>query len=515
MPPTLTYPGVYVEELPSGVRTVAGVATSVTAFLGRALRGPVDRPVTIHNFGDFERIFGGLWIDGPMSYAVRDFYTNGGSQAIVVRLFRDPGDGVATLTLPGTAGGEDWVLEAASPGAWGRKLIAAVDREGVDDEIAERYHLEKADPFNLTLTDLSPGGGTERLVNLSVKDGVRRVDEVLARSSRLARVRDPLPAEPPADTPGVEALAGEDSAPLTPADYQGSRARKTGIFALERTDLFNLLCIPPDQHGGDTDVAVYRTAMEYCQDRRAMVIVDSPAAWGTDPAAARDGLAGLGLTGTPARNAALYFPRIVAGDPLREGQATTRVPCGAVAGVMARTDAERGVWKAPAGLDASVAGIQGLETDLTDDENGMLSPLGINCLRNLAAAGRVVWGARTLRGADRLADEYKYLPVRRLALFIEESLYRGTQWVVFEENDQPLWIQIRLNVDSFLDTLFRQGAFQGSSPRDAYFVKCDAETTTQDDVDRGVVNILVGFAPLKPAEFVVVKIQQIAGQTAA
>jgi phage tail sheath protein FI len=163
-------------------------------------------------------------------------------------------------------------------------------------------------------------------------------------------------------------------------------------------------------------------------------------------------------------------------------------------------------------LDASLNGISALDVNLTDEENGLLNPLGINCLRSFPVTGRVIWGARTLRGADQLSDEYKYIPVRRLVLYIEESLYRGTQWVVFEPNDEPLWSQIRLNVGSFMHTLFRQGAFQGKSPNEAYFVKCDKETTTQDDINKGIVNIVVGFAPLKPAEFVVIKIQQMAGQ---
>jgi uncharacterized protein len=172
------------------------------------------------------------------------------------------------------------------------------------------------------------------------------------------------------------------------------------------------------------------------------------------------------------------------------------------------------VWKAPAGLDANFVGVTGLAVNLTDAENGELNPLGINCLRAFPGM-KVVWGARTLRGADQLADEWKYIPVRRTALFIEESLYRGTQWVVFEPNDEPLWAQIRLSVGAFMHSLFRQGAFQGQSPKDAYFVKCDKETTTQDDINKGIVNILVGFAPLKPAEFVVVRLQQMAGQIQA
>lgn len=223
----------------------------------------------------------------------------------------------------------------------------------------------------------------------------------------------------------------------------------------------------------------------------------------------------IGISGTNGRNAALYYPRVVQSDSLREGQLDTFVPCGIVAGVMARTDSQRGVWKAPAGNDAGITGVNALTLNLTDAQNGNLNPLGINCLRSFPVVGRVIWGARTLRGADQLADEYKYVPIRRLALYIEESLYRGTQWVVFEPNDEPLWAQIRLNVGAFMHDLFRQGAFQGSTPREAYLVKCDSETTTQYDIDRGVVNILVGFAPLKPAEFVIIKIQQLAGQDTA
>jgi phage tail sheath protein FI len=179
---------------------------------------------------------------------------------------------------------------------------------------------------------------------------------------------------------------------------------------------------------------------------------------------------------------------------------------------MARTDTDRGVWKAPAGLQATLTGVPDLAVRLSDDQNGQLNPLGINCLRAFPVVGRVVWGARTLAGADMLASDWKYVPVRRLALYLEESLYRGTQWVVFEPNDEPLWAQIRLSVGSFMHEQFRQGAFQGATPREAYFVKCDGETTTQADRDRGIVNILVGFAPLKPAEFVVIRLQQIAEQ---
>lgn len=172
----------------------------------------------------------------------------------------------------------------------------------------------------------------------------------------------------------------------------------------------------------------------------------------------------------------------------------------------------RGVWKAPAGIEASLTGVSGVTQTLTDMENGVLNLKAINCIRNFSVYGTVVWGARTLQGNQERGSEWKYCPVRRTALFLEESLYRGMKWVVFEPNDEPLWAQIRLNAGAFMQGLFRKGAFQGSTPRDAYFVKCDKDTTTQDDINQGIVNIVVGFAPLKPAEFVIIKLQQMAGQ---
>ncbi|MEA3276251.1 MAG: phage tail sheath subtilisin-like domain-containing protein [Pseudomonadota bacterium] len=533
MPVTPTYPGVYIEEVPSGVRTIVGVATSITAFIGRAARGPVDDPVTINNFGDFERIFGGLGLDYPMSYPLRDFFLNGGTQAIVVRLYNAPNQGGAETAQIDTNG---LTLEAASRGSWANTLRARVDHDvpapanpGDPHPLpwVDTFGLTSADLFNLTVRDTATGG-KETFFNLTVAESPRRVDRVLEKESSFVRVSGSLPGSiptadnditDPADPVWTDdnfsspvSTDGEDSTGLDQGAYEGSQANKTGLYALEDADLFNLLCIPPDTRGGDVPSAVWSTALSYCQQRRAMLIVDPRSGWNS-AANARDNLdTDIGLTGLVARNAALYFPRVRQADSLLDGQIDTFVPCGIVAGVLARTDATRGVWKAPAGTEAALRGTQGLAVKMTNDENGMLNPLGINSLRSFPIIGRVVWGTRTLRGADQLADEYKYIPVRRLALFIEESLFRGTQWVVFEPNDEPLWSQIRLNVGAFMQNLFRQGAFQGSSPRDAYFVKVDSETTTQNDINLGIVNIVVGFAPLKPAEFVIIKIQQIAGQ---
>jgi phage tail sheath protein FI len=200
-------------------------------------------------------------------------------------------------------------------------------------------------------------------------------------------------------------------------------------------------------------------------------------------------------------------------DPLNENRPRNVGGSGTVAGIYARTDSARGIWKAPAGTETPLRGARLPEKGkMTDPENGAINPQGINALRTFPVYGTIAWGARTMDGADVKGSEWKYVPVRRTALHIEESLYQGLGWVVFEPNDEPLWGQIRLNVGSFMHDLFRQGAFQGKSPREAYLVKCDNETTTQSDINRGVVNLLVGFAPLKPAEFVVIRIQQLAGQ---
>jgi hypothetical protein len=577
------------------------VATAITAFIGRALRGPTDEPVTINSNSDFERIFGGLWTESALGFAVRDFYLNGGSQAIIVRLYhpkfattqdRDKALAAATAVATATTGADvptaaaaaataaaafttepektaaevvanavaqaaalagatvasvkaaaDAAVPLAAPmnkatldvngldleakyeGAWGNNLRARVD----DDVVGP----DAANIFNLSIRDGSTGQ-IEVLRNVSVLPGhVRQVDKVLLNESQLVQMTGVLPASKPAahadlavgETDiwadnatatnakvGSSALAS-DGGNLDNNDFTGSGKEnaKTGLYALKKADLFNILCIPPYLATGDVDAALVGTAAAYCEQSRAVLLVDPPATW-IDKDKAK---AGVSAIGTSSKNSALFFPRLKQPNPLRGNQIEEFVPCGAVAGIFSRTDTQRGVWKAPAGLEATLVGVPQLSVPLTDPENGELNPLGVNCLRAMPAAGRVVWGARTLQGDDRLASEWKYIPVRRTALYIEESLYRGTQWVVFEPNDEPLWAQIRLNIGAFMQNLFRQGAFQGKTPAEAYFVKCDKETTTQTDINLGIVNIVVGFAPLKPAEFVIIKLQQMAGQIAA
>ncbi len=268
----------------------------------------------------------------------------------------------------------------------------------------------------------------------------------------------------------------------------------TGVYALDRAEPFNLLNVP-----GCADPAPLAALQAFCRARLAFLLVDSVD--GQTSAGARMTAAPpVALTGPDAVNAAYYFPWIV-------GTAGVRPPCGAVAGIYARTDASHGVWKAPTGTDARLDGNSAPILTITDAENGALNSQGVNCIRAFPARGTLVWGARTLRGADGMASEWKYVPVRRTALFIEASLEASLKWTLFEPNDERLWSQIRLSAGTFMNALFRQGAFQGASPREAYFIKCDATTTTAADIGAGFANLVVGFAPLKPAEFIVITLQ--------
>jgi len=649
MPVAVTYPGVYVEEIPSGVRTIVGVATSIGAFVDYFAAGPMNKAMRILSLADFENQYGGLDIRSEASYAIQQFFLNGGTEAYVVRVASATKGNAAVAAAIGLAdtatSSAVLIATANSEGSWGNNLRLDVDYNTTDPSTQ----------FNLTVTEITLVNGlaqiiaTETFRNLVIDPtNASDVMAVVNAGSQLITISEVSTGKRPAQTGTASALApdlakllkadtmdvslgatkigtlaGLPDPPFTMAslaailqsqirtlgglgnatvsvvgptssnaylvaktgtgkwsDYlafsdagaglafklgfdksafniqqytvggiaaqaqtlpdgknqqkgddgkwdpsasgdasgvatavKGDSAKKTGMYALLDVDLFNLLCLPvtanlPD----DQALAIASAAESLCTDRRAFYLLDVP-----QQASSRDKVDAVmnwlsSYATLRSKNAALYFPRIDIPDPLNGFRARPTPPSGTIAGLCARTDGTRGVWKAPAGTEATLAGVQKLEYKLTDLENGVLNPLAINCLRNFPIYGPVCWGARTLNGADQMADDYKYIPVRRLALFIEESLYRGTQWVVFEPNDEPLWAQIRLNVGAFMHNLFRQGAFQGQTPQDAYFVKCDKQTTTQNDINLGIVNIIVGFAPLKPAEFVVIQIQQIAGQ---
>ena len=529
MPVAISYPGVYIEELSSGVHTITGVATSIAAFVGWAYQGPVDEAVLVESWSDFAAQYGGLTnnagIPNYLGYAVNQFFANGGSQAYIVRIAWNGllKGGTGTPAAPETAtatAGAILDLYASSPGTWANAYSVSTV-------------LGATGRFTLNVLETASGAVVESFANLSVSptDPEYVVAVINADSQYVTFVDPATPGNsitPPTGTltAATVPLATADPAPkgdgtvLVPNDGNfeialGSTPSGTntyGIHLLDRVEIFNLLCVP-----GETDSPTIQNLQQYCADNRAFMIVDAP------QLATTAGLAGTGPVGNGgvgnlgnllyAPNSAYYYPWVLAPDPLMGNRPALFPPCGFVAGIYSSTDADRGVWKAPAGIAAGLSGVLALQYNLTDAENGELNPLGINCLREFRTYGDVVWGARTLAGSDNAGSQWMYVPIRRLALFLESSLYNGTQWVVFEPNDEPLWGQIRMNVGSFLQGLFLQGAFQGTSPDQAYFVKCDAENNPQSSIDQGIVNILVGFAPLYPAEFVIIQIQQIAAQS--
>ncbi|GAA4697029.1 phage tail sheath family protein [Phytohabitans rumicis] len=525
MPVTPTYPGLYVEEVPSGVHPIVGAATADTAFVDYFARGPVNTPTRVTSFADFERVFGGLNAASEGSYAVLQYYLNGGQNAWIVRI--DHGDpATATVTLAGGSPPSD-VLEisASSPGLWGNALRVAVTQT-VPPE---------AGRFNLFVQETRVDAGVLAVVATESHLGLTMdqtdpsyVATAVNSASSLIRVTDATGLVPPTlvaptasgDAPasayvdlddGDEGDALETDGDLSTTDL--ADALEDGWATLDRIDpfIFNLLCVPAIALLAEANQgAAIGAAETFCEQRRAFLIVDPPRL--SNASAALEWLSDVGRI--PSANAAVYFPRVLVTDPLNGGRQREIGASGTIAGIYARTDAARGVWKAPAGIDATVRAATPAGS-VNDADSGVLNPQGVNALRTFAVFGPVVWGARTLLGADQRASQWKYVPVRRTALYIENSLVAGLQWVVFEPNDEPLWAQIRLNVGAFMQGLFLQGAFQGTTPREAYLVKCDRTTTTQLDIDRGVVNILVGFAPLKPAEFVVIRIQQLAGQAQA
>jgi phage tail sheath protein FI len=521
---TVSYPGVYVQEIGAPPPDV-GVTTSLAAFIGRAPMGPVDTPVTVNNWGDYHRVFGGLDGDSSMSYQVSAFFENGGGQAVCVRLFEAPAGGDtdgcrATLSLgAGPAGdGAPLVLAAASPGSWGDRLSATVDTAGVTEETARGLGVsDPAGLFNLTVACEAPNGAvrSERFANVTLDPAYPALllRHVLTEQSQLVTWRSGGAVAAGATGQGQ---GGRDSAPLSIGAWLGDPVRKTGLYALDQTPGFNILCIPPDDVDGDTPPVVYQRAAEYCVMRNAMLIIDPPTRWQADYA--RGELqavspADLGAFSVEAgRSSAVYFPRVQAVDPLRDGQVRTFPNSGYMAGVWAQTDVQSGVWKAPAGLNAAINGVAGLPAVLTDAENGLLNPLGVNCLRTFPIGGTVIWGARTLQGADVLGDPYAYIPVRRLMLYLTEWTLQNTKWAVFEPNDEVLWAGLRSQVSAFMNDLWKQGALFGSASNQAWFVSCDATTTSTADIEAGRVNIQIGFAPVRPAEFVILNIQQTAGQ---
>ena len=782
MPVTPTYPGVYIQEIDSGSRVVTGVPTSITAFVGRAERGAANEPITVFDYGDFETTFGGLTIDMPMTYAVKDFFENGGSQAIVIRVCAGPrleaaasldfatadpnytltarvkgaignslklkidtvknpdatlpatyhatlslgsmtlattknapptdgskaddGPGLTpfaipmwltdqndlistsgsiapealpdvikangdqdltftggaddvggtpakfkageleldamkgswvdelelslttgsdpkqfvltadhpiltapiqltfaswdelkkkladttvlslatppsvalpfappTIALPGAAatpaaapafpgksitltripdgqgasksilvvGMGELVLTSPSPGAWGNSYGVYFDKKNITLDVALRYAdygipASIDDFWNVNVVEVKGGkphpvAETIGPCYLGPQDAPCRIDHMLARQSSYLRSAPPISAPAAVnlliDPTQVGVLmndgktkygmlaSGSDGESLTTDIVIGSDRERTGIYALDKADIFNIMVIPPDPMlGGDQDMRViYQAAANYCANHRAILIADPLDAWNFKAKRRQfDQIspADFNIEAIADRRSVFtYFPRVKKSDPLRGNREMVFSASGMIAGVFAATDARRGVWKAPAGVEAVLNGVTALEWKLTDMQSGVLNALGINVLRDFPVIGKVVWGSRTLAGADVMSDDYKYLPARRLTDYIEESLLRNTRWAVFEPNNESLWATMRLSIGAFMSDLARQGAFYD------YYVRCDGSTTTANDINLGKCNAIVAFAPVKPDEFIILTIQQLALKPAA
>ncbi len=643
----LTYPGVYVEEVPSGVRPIAAASTSIAAFIGVAERGPVGEAVKVFNFTEYQNRYGGFLSGSFLSHAVYQFFNNGGTQCYIVRV-AGANAAAANIVLRDRAATNpqaSLTIFANSPGAWGNQL-AVVITNGTNDSVNE---------FSLAVFQQDELTPLERFDNLSMVPGTQNFVETATASSRYIRVtinaaninaqagtsrgsaapqalaspktrfriningdgyqEVDLQAAVPNPVPDLNTavnIAGAIQARvraltklrtstdqnafansvcvvnngvllLTSGVASASSSVKVAPAANSSQDASGLLRLgllvggvetlgatvlrpqinpprtPPDNYFfvGDNSAPTAEVASVTAGSEGTAITTDQPyidafsklddkedVSLITVPGIGSAALVGAGMnycagrslsdcffigdmsqtddTVEEAKNfrtaitpknsyGAIYAPWVQMLDPT--GRSSTPIlapPSGFVAGLYAKTDGQRGVWKAAAGTSAALGGSVGLAVNLTDTQQGNLNPLNVNVIRQFAGAGIVLWGARTVTSDPA----WNYIPVRRMTIFLRVSIYRGIQWAVFEPNDEDLWSSLRLSIGSFMMNLFRQGAFQGATPTQAFFVKCDNETTTQADIDAGIVNVLVGFAPLKPAEFVVVKISQKVGQTA-
>ena len=524
MPITPTYPGLYIEELPNSTHSIVAAPTSITVFVGYThpfKTTTFNEAIPISSFTDYEREFGGLYasgvFDSSVAYAVNEFFLNGGSRAYVVGLqanYHDAAGAVlnptppvgTSVTVPTTGGGI--IFTAQEP----------TDRVPMRVTISNRK--QTVSPNDTADISIAYGSRVETFRSVVLSNIETVIGTVASPVSSMITV------SPDAGIYGT-AFAADTVTPVgftPPPTFSStfSAADFMDVFqqdsSLDKVDIFNLLAIP-----GVSDNSIWSLALAFCERKLAFGIMDPPRQAAADRFAARvTPTLSLPLIADElpllpkSINGALYFPYLNTIDPLT-ASAIELPPSGFVAGVYARIDTNRGVWKAPAGFEATVNNTTGVVARgrLSDTGQGALNPIAINCLRSFPGIGStVVFGARTLQGADTNTafQQWKYVPVRRLALFIEQTLLRNLTWAVFEPNDEPLWIAMRTSVENFMLSLFNQHAFQGSKPSQAFQVKCDASTTTQQDIDNGIVNIIVAFAPLKPAEFVIIKIAQLAGQ---
>ena len=512
MSTSYTYPGIYIQELQSNSHPITAAPTSITVFVGYTHPFLTDsdywgKAVQIFSFTDYELKFGGLYtsgvIESHVAYAVSQFFLNGGSNAYVVALqpnYYDSEDVSHGPVLPAMV-------------AVGPVTFTALQPIDLIPMTVTVNNVSAAGDTADVLVSYRSRAETYRKVNLKFGDPNYIVTRIASASQLLSAS---VTGAAPFVTIGQAPLGYAAGTQPSPDWTTFNELDFVGVFqqdsSLDKVSVFNLLVIP-----GVADNSIWSEAVAFSERKMAFVIMDPPAQDSADGYGDTLPLIGDDIQGSivpKSANAALYFPYIQSNDPLT-GDTLHLPPSGSVAGMFATTDNNRGVWKAPAGLQTTILNTIGVVDSgrMTDMRQGTLNLLGVNCLRDFPSIGTVIWGARTLVTDNPAYEQWRYVPVRRMALFLEQTFYANLTWVVFEPNDDPLWVAIRSSIESFMLSLFHQGAFQGDTPSDAFKVLCDSSTTTQDDIDNGVVNILVAFAPLKPAEFVVIKIAQLAGQT--
>ena len=490
--------GIEIAEQSGADHAIDRVPTGVAAFIGRTLKGPLNQPVSVTSFSEYAQTFGGLWQPSTVSYAVEQFFENGGREAFIVRVAN--GARPPSLTLP--AGPHALRLIALNPGSR-EYLRASVDYDGIGENEPDR--------FNLVLQRVRAAGSElieeqEIFRRLSVLPETGRGVEEVLMDSRLARVAGEVPSQRPdrsvrnPESPIVGYINsnsdGDDGAPLTDYDIIGSATAGTGIFALRAVTGFNLMCIPPLTREHDVGLGTVMIAARFCRDQHALLVVDPPATWTSAATALSE------LRDWPFRseNAVMYFPRVVALDRLR-GRHETFGSCGAAAGMIARSDETWPVWAAAEGEDSILRpGLRPYAT-VTDADRTRLAQAGVNTLVSVRTNARAGSSPRTLAAGSSGASDWKYLSARRLALFVTASIERGTRWLLFEKNEDATWRRAQAQVQRFLEGLDAQGAFAGSVPEESYFVICDERVNEPRTIAEGKIKLLFGIAITKPCDF--------------
>jgi phage tail sheath protein FI len=507
--PSYLSPGVYMEEVSSGSKPIEGVGTAVAAFVGFAESGPTNEPTLVSNWTQFTQTFGDFVEGSYLAHSVYGYFLNGGGAAYIVRIGAD-GDQAAAprnaqAELP--AGGE------GKPGLVIKAIEAGPAGDGVTVETVDASEPgEQNENFKLVVK--RNGREEESFDNVTLRRGPNNVSTRVKAESKLISVEEVRGGGQMELHKGVSiSLSGGAPALAEPssvsaADYVGDSSDRTGFGGLEAIDEVTMLCVPDlaaAYEQGMLDMegfkAVQLAMIAHCElmsDRVA--ILDPPP--GLNAQKIKDWR--MDTAGYDSKYAALYWPRLKVMDPVL-GKAVFVPPSGHIAGVWARNDDTRGVHKAPA--NEVIRGAISLELNITKIEHDLLNPIAVNCIRSFPGQGIRVWGARTLSSDP----EWRYLNVRRLFNFVEESILAGTNWVVFEPNDPKLWDSVRRTVTMFLRRVWRSGALFGRTPAEAFFVKCDEENNPPENRDAGILTVEIGIAPVKPAEFVVFRISQFSG----